>query len=213
MIFVMFFFQTLHHGVGCRASCYKAGWGCLPSLLQSTSWFFKSTGSDKAKMSLRLSKCLLCMFLVSRRVWACHWTRISCQIWYCLGYFAYKVNLCQMSSSSAGSLISCCLIQNVTSNPACIACAWNLYLYLVCHLFWDIIPFSGWKEQANGAWTTVWSFTGDSNCTLVIHITPGSIMSCGILEAVVVTISYFPPTISNLDSLKGFSNPAVLVFL
>jgi hypothetical protein len=38
-------------------------------------------------------------------------------------------------------------------------------------------------------------------------------MSCGILEAVVVTISYFPPTISNLDSLKGFSNPAVLVFL
>jgi hypothetical protein len=119
MIFVMFFFQTLHHGVGCRASCHKAGWGCLPSLLQSTSWFFKNTGSDKAKMSLRLSKCLLCMFLVSRRVWAWHWTRISCQIWYCLGYFAYKVNLCQMSSSSAGSLISCCLIQNVTSNPAC----------------------------------------------------------------------------------------------
>jgi len=153
-------------------------------------------------MSLGLTKCLLCMFLVSRRIWAWHWTRISCQICYCLGYFACELNLCQLSSSFAGSWISCCLIQNFTSNPACM-CREPIYiLSAICSEILSLFQEDGRNRQMEHG-----QLSEASQVTLIIHLsyTLQQVESCRLafLRLLLsVLVNYYFSQFSILISLK-----------
>lgn len=129
---------------------------------------------------------------------------------YCLGYFACKLK-CQMSSSFAGSLISCCLIQNFTSNPACMR---REPIYISSAICSEILsPFQdGRNRQMEHG-----QLSEASQVTLIIHLsyTLQQVQSCRwaylrLLLSVLVNY-YFFSQFSILISLK--KNSQILLYL
>lgn len=128
---------------------------------------------------------------------------------YCLGYFACKLK-CQMSSSFAGSLISCCLIQNFTSNPACMR---REPIYISSAICSEILsPFQdGRNRQMEHG-----QLSEASQVTLIIHLsyTLQQVQSCrwAYLRLLLsVLVNYFFFTIFNLDFPK--KNSQILLYL